>query len=186
MKLQIITPSDSTVLDLAEVKSFIKVEDTSDDGVIQALIYAAEKQCEEYIRRFLLPTVVGLWFDLGEAPNIFCTPKGKLISVDKVATYTLTGEETVIAVEDYLVDSVSEQEGRVHFLSSHYGSRPINSLVVECTIGYADADSVPNTLIQGMNMLIAHWYENREAYEKGSVPRTIRNMWQSERIMRLN
>ena len=191
MRIQVITPNAGVVLVLASVKAFLKVEIATDDAVIQAMCYAAEKQCEKYIRRYLLPTVLGLWFDLGRLSEdlhpdgCIYTPGGKLITVDEIATYNSAGEETVASSSDYLVDSVSEQEGRVRFLTSLDGMREINSLKIKCTVGYATVASVPKNLIHGMCMLVSHWYYNREAYEKGVVPRTIRNLWQSERIMGL-
>lgn len=188
MRIEIITPSDP-LLDLTKVKAHLRVEIADDDVLITGMMLAAEKACEKYIRRFLLSAEVALWFDNLrcdlEADGTIHTPKGKLQSVSQIATYDEVGGETVVLSSDYLVDSVSEQEGRIHFSTLPYGSRDINSVKISCTIGYATYNAVPAILVQGMYMLIAHWYENREAYENGAVPRTIRNLWQCERIMRI-
>ena len=187
MRMQTITPAAS-VLTLAKVKAFLRVDVNTDDTLIGDLMSAAELKCASFTRRALAATVVGLWFDLGEiyreidGTGCVTTPLGQLVSVAKVATYADDGTETTVPSSDYYVDTVSSWEGRVLFFNVSDGSRPVNSLFIQCTVGYA---TCPAILVQGMMMLVAHWYENREAYDKGVVPATIRNMWNQERIMHI-
>ena len=39
--------------------------------------------------------------------------------------------------------------------------------------GYATADDVPDKFKQGITLLAAHWYENREATISGTIIRDI-------------
>lgn len=212
MHQQTITPAAETVLELTDVKLFLRVDISADDDIITRMMRAAEKKCQDYIRRPLLPTVMGLWFDLGEVfdrmtpkrdrgfisnhPSNWPThpvssegsidlPKGNCTAVTKIASYNEANEETIIPTENYFVDTTSDQGGRVHFYTLNDGTRPVNSLLIQFTAGYADVDSIPETLIHGMNMLISHWYENREAYENGTVPKSVKSIWNSERIWKI-
>lgn len=188
MNIQTIDTVTGSVLDLSKVKGFLYIVGTQDDVLLQSMMSAAVECCEKYIRRNILETTLGLWFDRGEILERMMkdysihTPRGRLISVTRISTYEEDGTETVVPVADYFVDNTSEHEGRIHFLVHHDGTRLLNALYIEINVGY---ETIPQSLIQGMQMLIAHWFENREAYENGIVPKSIQKIWSPERLWRV-
>lgn len=94
-------------------------------------------------------------------------PRPPIQSVEYVAYTDSSGTTITVDPSTYIVDTDSEP-GRIVPASGQVWPiahlQPINGVKVRYTAGYgSDAGSVPNAVKQAMMMLIAHWYENREA-----------------------
>src|SRR5690606_1240366 len=91
--------------------------------------------------------------------------------------YTLA-DGTVETLDEswYIVDTDSEP-GAIHLAPGV--SWPSGQLMpgmpirIEYTAGYGAAEKVPERVKQAMLLLIAHWYENREAVVVGAVGRSV-------------
>jgi uncharacterized phiE125 gp8 family phage protein len=108
-----------------------------------------------------------------------CFPSGDLIQLPRpplktVESITYKDRDGNISTLDpaiYFVDTDSEP-GNVGLnpdqLWPSFDPFPVNAIRIQFTAGYETTD-IPETIKQGMLLLIGHWYENREAAYIGSV-----------------
>jgi uncharacterized phiE125 gp8 family phage protein len=178
VRLTAITPSDEPV-SVATAKSYLRVTGSTDDTLIGNLIKAAREQGEQISRQaFITQTrtqVEDEWPESGIL-QIQCTPLQSVTSVAYVdsaeAPHTWT---------DFRVNA-SSQPGHVIFDSLPGDTlQERGAITVTYVAGYGTSSTdVPDRIIQAILMLVAFWYENREA---GDVPESIRQMFMAERLV---
>lgn len=170
MNVTSLTGPTSALLDLQEVKEWLKVEgDNTDDVLIQGLIDATQRRYEGpggiLGRTFARQTWTGrldAWPCSGRAVEI---PLPPLVSVDEVRYVASDGTLTTWDSSEYQAQRFSERPGK---LWPAYGSswpavrsQP-DAIEVDFTAGYAPQD-LPANARMGFLQAIAHWYDNRAA-----------------------
>lgn len=164
MKYIVVAEPTTEPVSLEEVKLFLRLlpDDTSEDDFISGLITAAREYCENFTARALATQTIMLYLD--SIPSEIEVPMPPLQSVDKIEVIDADKvAHELTADTDYMIDNgeissiiftASAQEVAAHLY-------PINPVQITCTVGY-DAD-IPVGIKQAMLLLVAHWYENREA-----------------------
>ena len=101
-----------------------------------------------------------------EYPRSLELPKGPLISITSVKSYSEADEESTFSDASYYADTASVP-GRIALRKTAVwptNLRSVNGLVVTYKAGYGTtANAVPYQLRQLVKFIAAHWYENREA-----------------------
>lgn len=145
---------------LAEQKAHCRIDSDVDDELLVTYIAAATEYIQERTGQQLLVATKRLYLDSWPVTNYIRIPVVPLRSVESVSYY-VDGVSTPISLDDLVVDS-NNQPGRVISLSGYWPSSDdrIGGIIVEYIAGY---DTVPFLLKQGIKMLAAHFYENREA-----------------------
>lgn len=175
-----------------DVKSFCRITIPDDDGLLSAYIIRARHYAEEVTNRAILPqrwkltlqnwpgrdwtnTSSGLGYSNIDAYyryNFIELPHASpLIAVDTFA-YQDSGhvQYSLASPTDYLVDSDREPARVVLPYGQVWPTRVLDTaspIQIGYRAGYLDAQSIPPPIIQAMLMLVAHWYENREAMVVG-------------------
>lgn len=164
MKYIIVAEPTTEPITIDEAKQFLRLlpDDNSEDNFISGLITAAREYCENFTARALATQTIMLYLD--SIPSEVEVPMPPLQSVDKIEVIDADkAVHELIADTDYMIDNgeissiiftASAQEVAAHLY-------PINPVQITCTVGY-DAD-IPVGIKQAMLLLVAHWYENREA-----------------------
>ena len=170
-------------LTLAEVKNFLRVDQTNDDALITALITAARLFCEGNTGRSLITRSYSLFLDRWPGVKFAhrfrperrripialetCSvvlPHPPLISVAQINIYAADNSSTVFTSDNYFVDSAGVP-GRVVLTQGAVPPLPgriANGVEIQFTTGYGTTeDTVPALLRQGMLQVIAHLYEHR-------------------------
>ena len=167
---------------LAEAKLQCRVDVSTDDSLIQALITAARRQAELILGRALCSQTWDLYLDAVPGSDELELPWPPLQSVTYVKYTPLsTGAAATVSSASYTVDAVSVP-GRL-VLNSGY-AWPSDTLVVvngfnvRFVAGYGAAAAVPQEIRQAVLLLVGYWYDNRDAI--GEVPAGI------ERLLWLN
>jgi len=154
-------------LSLAEIKSHLRVDDTSDDEMLSAIIQVAREQVEDITRRALLTST---WdFVLQEWPveNYIKLPYGNLQSVTSVKWKDTDGTETTLTpTNDYLVETNGENVGRVVL---PYGESwpsdtlyPSNPITIRFVCGWTAASLIPAKIRAACKLIAGDIYQNRE------------------------
>jgi len=154
-------------LSLAEIKSHLRVDDTSDDEMLSTIIQVAREQVEDITRRALLTST---WdFVLQEWPieNYIKLPYGNLQSVTSVKWKDTDGvETTLVAGTDYLVETNGENIGRVVL---PYGESwpsdtlyPSNPITIRFVCGWTAASLIPAKIKAACKLIAGDIYQNRE------------------------
>lgn len=200
-------------LTTAQAKAHLRVDGSDEDTLIDALIKTARKFVENYTGRALITQTWILWLDRieekagaepwwdgvreGPASLLYpevsrevLIPKAPLQSVTSITTFAPDDTDTEFAASNYFVDSKSTK-GRVVLKDGVIwptNLREANAIKIEFEAGYGAAAAVPDDILQAMKMLIAHWFENREAVSENSmaeVPFGVKVILDQYRIVEL-
>lgn len=163
-------------LTLAEAKLHMRVEVADDDSLITSLITAARQWCEAFQGRAYITQTWQLWLDAWPEGDEIRLPRPPLQSVVTVKYYGADGAEYVMPAADYLVDTKSEPGRLVLGYGKTWPSvtlRPASAIAIEFVAGYGAVSAVPEKVKQAMKLLVAHWYEHREAVLTGSISKEL-------------
>lgn len=178
-KYRVTTQPASEPVSLVEAKLHLKVDYSTDDDLITALIIAAREQAENYTLRKLLPQTITEKFNGLTSPlELSCTP---LRAITSFTYLDENGDSQALStglcvLEDYRdLPAISLKNSQVWPTTLAQN----DAVTVVYTVGYDDADAVPATIKAAMLLMIGHWYENRQD--------TVRKMpTQSEHLLRFN
>jgi len=182
LKSVVITAPVLEPVSLAEVKLHLRVDISTDDTLITALIAAARQMVEERIGISLLTQtrdVYGLTFPTG---TVLTLPYGPVQSVTGVYyTETDSANESTFDATSYLTQVWRDAV----VLKSGYTWPNNATMRVRYVAGYTAAASVPQRIKQAILLIIGHWYENREATQGTTVrelPLAVESLLNLERV----
>lgn len=166
---------------LQEAKDHLRVDSTTEDPLISALISAARQQAEDFTWRQLV-TATYDW-TLDAFPWCLRPPKPPLQGITSITYLDTAGASQVLASTEYTVDAAS-QPGRV---APAFGKTwpstqaELNAVTVRLVVGYGDgASHVPAPIKQAILMAITDFYENRQSTVIGltaiELPQTAKSL----------
>jgi uncharacterized phiE125 gp8 family phage protein len=189
MPAYLITAPAAEPLSLAEAKNFLRVEHSDDDAIITSLVSAARNHVEALTRHALIAQtwrlVLDRWPDGGRiAPRI-----GPLRALAAVRVFSAANEASTIDPEIFVVDAAAGILAAPAW-SLLVPGRSVAGIELDIEVGFgAAASDVPQTLLQAIRMLLAHWYDNRGLIAIGSsvamMPATVNAMISSHRVLSL-
>lgn len=159
----------------------IDADITAHDTDLNRFIKAAREASEAYCKR---SWVEQRWrlsasdFDRScSAEYAIELPMGPVIRINSITYLNNDGERTALEDADFILDE-SDEPAKLYPAYNTvwpYGRIQAGSVAIEYTAGYpsqgspAGADGVPELARQAMLMLVAHWFNNREAISAGSM-----------------
>ncbi|WP_157961776.1 head-tail connector protein [Acuticoccus kandeliae] len=165
----LVTPPAAEPVTRDEAKAHARVTGASDDAQIDALVTAARIDIENRTGRALVTQGWRIVRDGAPKGGIIRLGPAPIQSVDAVTVYGDDGMPVLVSSAEYEVDLYSAP-GRLRLASGRFwGARAMNGIEVDVTAGYGDPDDVPGPLKQAILMLVAYWYEQREAALVGAV-----------------
>ncbi|HEY0011562.1 MAG TPA: head-tail connector protein [Allosphingosinicella sp.] len=153
-----------TIVALAEAKAHLNVSHADDDELIETLIAAATGAIDG-------PNGIGIalitqeWrMSLDSLPASFTLPLGPVQTLDEITYSDAAGNEHTLAPASYRLDADSSPARVFCETPISPASVQPGTVKVAFTCGYGDlAEDVPIDLRHAVLMLVAHFYENREA-----------------------
>jgi uncharacterized phiE125 gp8 family phage protein len=179
------TPSSGSGYDpvtTADIKAHARIDTSDDDDLIATYITAARRYLERRMRRCFISQTVVEKFD--DWQFLFRPVYSPLVSVTSIVYVDANGTNQTLSSSYYTVDTTATP-GRLY--ESYSYSWPTirdqrNAVTLTYVAGYgAAASDVPETIKTAIKMLVAHWYENREAIGdtvgvKAPVPLAIESL----------
>lgn len=165
---------------LSEAKAHIRVDISDDDDLIAGYITSARQFAEEYLDRALVSQQLTMRLD--RFPQEFELPRPPMAMSGTLTTTTITytletQATTTLDVSTYRVDREATP-GRIRTV--YAGTWPghltdQNAVSVTWWAGYGPAATdVPQAIRSAILMLVAHFYENRQAaVATGAVPQDV-------------
>ena len=150
-----------------EAKAHARIDGDAEDATVDALITAARVEVENRTGRALVSQGWRIVRDVVPRDGLVRLAPAPVASVDAVTVYAEDGTPSAVPVETYRVDTASSP-GRLA-LRGCSTSRAMNGLEVDVTCGYGEPSDVPAPLRQAVLMLVAYWFEQREAAAVGAV-----------------
>lgn len=154
MDVKVLVEPDTPILSLDKMKEHLTVEHDEDNELIKDFIYSAceyvsSKARASFQNRTLECTIY-------EPDAKVRLPYGPVIQMQAVKVLDAAGNE-------FAAKAIQQGDVVVNLTPG----------VMSMTITYtAGMDKVPHTVIQAIKMLVAHWYENREATVDYSLQQT--------------
>jgi uncharacterized phiE125 gp8 family phage protein len=186
LTLKLVTAPAAEPLTTEEVKAHLRVDISDDDTLINSLTTAAREHVEHLTRRQLMPATWrlsldsfpgnfqrrGAWFRETPEGTDILLPRPALTAITHIKYYDASGVLQTLSTDVYSAQT-DDEPGRV---TLKYGQQwpdtqdVANAVVITYTSGYStgsdavtSAAAVPKSLKQAILLLVAHWYENREA-----------------------
>lgn len=196
--LSVVTPSTEDPVSLEEVKLWCKVTHNAENELLNELVSAATKWCEEFTRRQFVTATLRLtlsgfpngsywWKSTGksasnlsppwDAWNVLSLPKPPLIDVTSVDYTGPDGEAQTFAAESYQVNATSDPGVLVLADGSFWPDTKVMAGAVTVTYraGYGNPSAVPGGIKVAIKSLVSYWRMHRG--DDGMVtPETIKNM----------
>lgn len=161
-----VTPPDEAAISLEDAKRHLRVDHSDDDDYIESLVEVATAHLsgpDGWLGRCLLQTVLELRLDnFCESIQLPLPPYVEMVSVKYDDA---NGTEQTFAADNYRVIGGASPA----LILKSGKSWPATNCQPECVriqykSGYGtDGEDVPAPIRQAMLLMIAHWYENREA-----------------------
>ncbi len=149
---------------VAELKTYMRLDTSAEDDLIEGFITAVREAAEEWLGRSLLSQTITMSLDFW--PNeVIRLPRPLLISVTEIRTLDESDSETTYSSSNYYVRTIPEP-GEIALIQG--ASFPENTerdhggYEIEFVAGYGtSASDVPNSIRQGIKLWAALIYENR-------------------------
>lgn len=173
------TQSGAMAASLEEVKAYLRIDRSDEDGVLTGLLRSAAALCERF---------VGQWLIVREAREIIASggawqrlSAGPVVGIDTVEAVEADGSAVALPVEAYAIDIDANGDGWVR--STRADERRV--LAVRYQAGMAaDMDGLPAALRQGIVRLAAEHFVAR-GNESAAPPAVVSALWRPWRRMRL-
>ena len=203
--LQIQTEPNQEPLSLQEVKDYLRVEDTTDERILQAMIETARRFAEEHMGRSLMSQTINQFIDgydeledplfegfkkgpfLTYYKNYITLARPPVISVSSVSTYNDSDTETTYAASKYYLDNVREPARIVLRNGETFPTslRVANAIKIVYVSGYSSPFSIPEPIRLGMLQHIAHLYEHRgDMYNAVAYPPSLHKLYSPYVVMK--
>ena len=179
-----VAPAEEPLL-TEEVKTFIRVDTTDEDELVNALIIAARERVEAITRRALITQT---WimrlddFPGWDQQDIFL-PRPPLQSISSITYIDTAGTSQTWAAANYDVSTPAGDFAdfgrlRTAFQKSFPVVRDqLEAVTITFAAGYGDAAAVPSGIKTAMKLLISHWFDNRHLVgapgQVGEIPHSV-------------
>ncbi len=150
---------------LAEAKAWLKVDGADEDALIATLITAARLHLESVTGRALLTQSWRLVLDAWPAGGEVRLPVAPLSTLTAIRAFDEDGDEHTIGLAQFLVEAGGTPARLV--LPRTVAGMPVLrqrfGIEIDYVAGVAAAADVPQELKQALLVLVAHWFEHRDA-----------------------
>lgn len=163
------TATTTEPVTLAEAKLFARIDDSTDDALVTALIIAARQNVEKQTGRTILSQTWTATLDFLPGANTFELINRPIQSVTSIKAFNEDGTSDFIDAGDILIDGAN---GRVSIINDATitGDRAFKAFEIVYVTGYGATEAdAPEWAKLVIKIAVAHWYEHREAAtEKGA------------------
>lgn len=169
VRLSFVAPSMLSPVTLDEAKAFLRVQTDDDDATITVIVNAVKDWIEQHAGVILNQRQLTVSYPtFGPRVPIVQRP---LVSVDTVVYDDLAGAVVTLASNEYRLRDFAGMQTIVP-LAGHplpMTNAEDGAVRVTITAGYASNADIPAPIKQAALLLIAHWYDNRDAVTAGAM-----------------
>lgn len=178
-------PADSEPISVEEAKLHLRVDDDSDDSLIESLIITARDWIEQICNAALLTQTIVLQLDEWPVDDEFEMPRYPLRTVTSISYVDEDGTSHSMDTSNLIIDTRSKPGRLILKADADWPSETLQrkaGITVTYTAGFGSAADVPAIVVHAMKLLIGHWYENRELTVVGSgvnvtqLPFSVQNL----------
>lgn len=164
MALKLITAAVGLAISVAEAKSHMKVDESSEDALIQVYIKAATEAAEQFTGRAIMQQTWELTADA--FPSVLWLTRIPVASVASLKYIDGTGAQQTLSDTLYQLDNYDDFTSAC--VTPAYGASwpdtrvAPNAVMVRYVAGYANAADVPSSIKDWIYLQVGAMYANRE------------------------
>lgn len=156
-----------------QAKAHLRISGDDDDDVVQSLLAAAVDFLERDTGLSLINQTWRFWFDAVPDDQVLLIDRRPANEIVSCIGYDRSGKPTTIEPEAYFLNTVTVP-ARLRLATDHDWQVAANGLEVDVNTGFGETGTdVPNSLLQAILCLVAHWYEFRGAFDASDQPVSI-------------
>jgi uncharacterized phiE125 gp8 family phage protein len=166
-KVAVITAPTGSAVPLDLLRAHVAQGVTDDDAMLEAIGLAAQEWAEAYLGRALLTQTREASYD-GTPGGVVLLPE-PITSLTSVKTYDDAAAATTVTTATYQLDTASPLPRLILRDGQFWPTslRDVDSLVVRYVCGWT-AYTLPYAVRQAVQVLVAHWYEQRQPVAAGN------------------
>lgn len=166
MGLRLVTAPTTFPVTTAEAKAHCRVEDSSEDGLIEALIAAATDYVEQWTGKALVTQTWRLTLDAFSESIML--PKNPVLSVASITYFDVDGDIQTVSPSDYTVDNASNPAWLVINSDASWPATAsgVNMVRVEFIAGYT---TIPASIKHAILLLVGQWFDYRASVSEKSM-----------------
>ena len=147
---------------LAEMRGYLRLDDTAEDDIVNALIRTARQSVEAASGRLLIAQSWRVALDRWPDDRAVSLPVSPLVAVDGIRVFNAGGLPAVVSPTLYQADAASDPARILIDPAAPAPGRMLQGIEIDVRVGYgAAADTVPAPLRHAIRFLVARWFENR-------------------------
>jgi uncharacterized phiE125 gp8 family phage protein len=147
---------------LAEMRGFLRLDDTAEDDLVTALVRTARQSVEAASGRLLIAQSWRLALDRWPEDRVVSLLLSPLVAVDGIRVFSAGGWPAIVAPALYEVDAASDPARILVDPAAPAPGWPLQGIEIDVRAGYGTiADAVPAPLRHAIRLLVARWFENR-------------------------
>lgn len=193
----VLTPPDKQALDLAIVKSFLKLNDLDDDenNMLNLLVKSATTMCEKFTKRDLVNKTYVTYRD-NFYDNAFLLRRSKVISITSIQ-YLVSGSWVTLDPATYGLQDVNDFPWVYLKLNQVWPANVdciTQAVKITFVSGYGDCSgiNIPEELLNGLLMHVNTLYNNRGdcggdcSGPMAKIPGAVQALYEPYRIITLS
>lgn len=165
---KLVTAPGSEPITLDEAKAYLRVDDSTEDTLISALITAARRKFENDTLHYLLPQTWELYLNRDEITiEPISINKSDITAISSVKYYDSSNTQQTLSTSDYQT-AIQGKPSSIQIITMPTIYDRLEAMVIRFTLGYANAGAVPEDIKLAIKLLLATWYENRQTVVTGT------------------
>lgn len=164
MSWSVLTPPVAEPVTLDEAKAHLRLDGTAEDSYVESLISAARSHVEAACSRAIMPQT---WRGVFNSFASVRLSGGNVREIVEINYYDATNTQQVF--EDFYAvlgdnPTIQPKDGWPAIYSR------VDAVTVDIAVGY---EQVPEAIKQAILLLVAHWFNHREAVSIGAPVATV-------------
>ena len=182
---KLVTGPSSEPITLGEAKLYLRVDDSTEDALITAIITAARRKFENDTYHYLMPQTWELYLNQNEinAEQISIN-KSDITAISSVKYYDQSNTQQTLSTNDYQT-AIQGRPYSIQLTTVPQVYNRLEAMVIRFTLGYTNAAAVPEDIKTAIKTLIGTLYENRQTVVTGTqvneVPDTYKFIMENYR-----
>lgn len=166
MRLSLLAGPTIEPVSLAEAKQWLRLDESSEDDLLSALIVSARLTIETFTRRSLITQIWRMTLDSWPQPvsdnSTIAIPFAPFQRAIAIRVYGHADVTQTVSASAYLAPA-ADDHARIAFLTHPpEPGQKIDGIEIDIVVGYGDdATDAPEPLRRAILMLVAYWRENR-------------------------
>jgi uncharacterized phiE125 gp8 family phage protein len=149
---------------LADAKAFLRLDDSAEDALVTTLITAARLHVEGTTARAMIAQSWRLVRDAWPLDREVRLPVGPLLTLSAMTAFDEEGEPTELELAQFEIEAATPRLLLPPEIEGMPQLRERQGIEIDYVAGYgADAGDVPADLKHALLVLVAYWFENRDA-----------------------